>query len=134
VLDVCAAPGAKTTHLAALMGNQGEVVAAEVHPGRAKALQDLCARMGAAASTFSMPTPGSCPPACPHSTGSWSTRRAAASAPCNRGLTSVAGARGEIDALADKQLQLLRAGAEKLQPGGTLVYSVCTISRRRARA
>ena len=38
VLDLCAAPGGKTTHLAALMGGEGEVVAVEVHPGRARAL------------------------------------------------------------------------------------------------
>ena len=38
VLDLCAAPGGKTTHLAALMGDEGEVVAVEVHPGRARTL------------------------------------------------------------------------------------------------
>ena len=38
--------------------------------------------------------------------------------------------RGEIEALAAKQEDLLRAGAACLRPGGTLVYSVCTISRR----
>ena len=40
VLDLCAAPGAKTTHLAALMENDGELVAVERHPGRAAALED----------------------------------------------------------------------------------------------
>ena len=39
VLDLCAAPGGKTTHLAALMGGRGEVVAVERHPGRADALR-----------------------------------------------------------------------------------------------
>ena len=38
VLDLCAAPGAKTTHLAALMEDRGEIVAVERHPGRADAL------------------------------------------------------------------------------------------------
>ncbi len=51
VLDLCAAPGGKTTHLAALMGGAGEVVAVERHPGRARALvRDLRAdarRVGA---------------------------------------------------------------------------------------
>ena len=38
VLDLCAAPGGKTTHLAALMGGEGDIVAVERHPGRARAL------------------------------------------------------------------------------------------------
>src|SRR3954447_3603324 len=47
VLDLCAAPGAKATHAAALMGNRGEVIAVEKHAGRAKALAENCTRLGA---------------------------------------------------------------------------------------
>ena len=47
VLDLCAAPGGKTTHLAALMEDRGEVVAVERHPGRASALERTRARMRA---------------------------------------------------------------------------------------
>src|SRR5204863_2227189 len=47
VLDLCAAPGGKTTHLAALMGGDGEIVAVERHAGRADALRRTAARMGA---------------------------------------------------------------------------------------
>ena len=47
VLDLCAAPGGKTTHLAALMGDAGEIVAVERHPGRAEALKETAERMGA---------------------------------------------------------------------------------------
>src|SRR6185437_2505997 len=47
VLDLCAAPGGKTTHLAALMGDRGEIVAVERHPGRAAALERTAARLRA---------------------------------------------------------------------------------------
>ena len=40
--------------------------------------------------------------------------------------------RGELGELAARQAELLRAGAAALRPGGTLVYSVCTISRAEA--
>ncbi len=44
VLDLCAAPGNKTTHMAALMGDEGEIVAYERHPGRAEAMRRTCER------------------------------------------------------------------------------------------
>ena len=47
VLDLCAAPGAKTTHIAALMRNEGSVVAVERTRGRAEASQENCERLGA---------------------------------------------------------------------------------------
>jgi 16S rRNA (cytosine967-C5)-methyltransferase len=46
VLDLCAAPGGKTTHLAALMRDEGEIVSVERHPARAAALRRTCERMG----------------------------------------------------------------------------------------
>ena len=45
VLDLCAAPGAKTTHLAALAGDDGQLVAVERHAGRADALRRAAERM-----------------------------------------------------------------------------------------
>jgi len=51
VLDLCAAPGAKTTQLAALIGDDGELVAVERHPGRARALQTTLARMHVSCAT-----------------------------------------------------------------------------------
>ncbi len=134
VLDLCAAPGGKTTHLAALMAGEGEVVAVEVHPGRAQALRETCAQMGAEhvrveqidAREFGGPA---------------DFDRVLVDPPCS-GLGTLQARpdlrwqprRAEIADLAAKQAELLRAGAVRLRPGGSLVYSVCTVSRREAEA
>ncbi len=130
VLDLCAAPGGKTTHLAALMGGEGELVAVEVHPGRARALEQTCRQMGADqvrvveadAREFA---------------DERLFHRVLVDPPCS-GLGTLQARpdlrwqprRGQIAALAEKQAQLLRAGAAQLRGGGSLVYSVCTISRQ----
>ena len=128
VLDLCAAPGAKTTHLAALMRGEGELVAVEVHPGRARALEKTCLLMGAEhvrvvqadAREFREPEPFD---------------RVLVDPPCS-GLGTLQARpdlrwqprRGELAQLAARQGELLRAGAARLMAGGTLVYSVCTVS------
>lgn len=132
VLDLCAAPGGKTTHLAALMGAEGDLVAVEVHPGRARALEETCRQMGAVnvrvaqvdAREFSDERPFD---------------RVLVDPPCS-GLGTLQSRpdlrwqprRGEIGELAARQGELLRAGAARLKRGGSLVYSVCTVSRREA--
>ncbi len=46
VLDVCSAPGGKTTHIAELMGNQGEIVARDIHQHKLKLVEENCSRLG----------------------------------------------------------------------------------------
>jgi 16S rRNA (cytosine967-C5)-methyltransferase len=130
VLDLCAAPGAKTTHLAALMENEGEVVAVERHPGRAAALERTCARMNAGCVRVLVGDAAETPGA----TESFSF--VLVDPPCS-GLGTLQSrpdlrwrVRPEsIPELAALQERILGAGAAALAPGGTLVYSVCTISR-----
>jgi 16S rRNA (cytosine967-C5)-methyltransferase len=129
VLDLCAAPGGKTTHLVALMGGIGEVIAVETHPGRARALEGTCERMGVTAVEV-----------CREDGRAFKSERpfdrVLVDPPCS-GLGTLQSRpdlrwqsrRGELKELAAVQSQLLRAGADALAPGGTLVYSVCTISR-----
>jgi 16S rRNA (cytosine967-C5)-methyltransferase len=130
VLDLCAAPGAKTTHLAALIRNQGQLTAIEVHPGRAQALRCTCARMGASCVTVANQDGREIAPEPPK------YDRVLIDPPCS-GLGTLQSRpdlrwqprRAQLQELAAKQLQLLTCGAAQLKPGGTLVYSVCTISR-----
>jgi 16S rRNA (cytosine967-C5)-methyltransferase len=118
VLDVCAAPGGKTTMLG------GEVTAVEIDPGRARELRENVARLGAAnvhvveADATALP---------PELTG---YDRALVDAPCS-GLGVLAqrpDLRWRARPLPELQLALLRSAAERVRPGGTIVYSVCTIN------
>lgn len=128
VLDLCAAPGGKTTHLAALMGDEGEVVAVERHARRAQALSRTCEQMGATSVRVV------CQDGRELDAGEFD--RVLVDPPCS-GLGTLQTRpdlrwqprRGQLAKLAAQQAQLLRAAAGALAPGGTLVYSVCTISR-----
>jgi 16S rRNA (cytosine967-C5)-methyltransferase len=130
VLDLCAAPGAKTTHLAALMGDTGAVVAVERNPRRAAALERTCTRMHASCVRVEA---GDAASASHH--GPFD--RVLVDPPCS-GLGTLQSrpdirwraSPEAIPELAELQGRILRAGAAALGAGGTLVYSVCTISRR----
>lgn len=130
VLDLCAAPGGKTTHLAALMGGEGAVVAVERHPGRADGLRRTCERLRARC--VHVETGDA---AAPRSDGPFDA--VLVDPPCS-GLGTLQGrpdlrwrARPEaIDELSVIQQAILTAGAAALRPGGTLAYATCTISPR----
>jgi 16S rRNA (cytosine967-C5)-methyltransferase len=129
VLDLCAAPGGKTTHLAALMEGRGSVVAVERHPGRADALRRTVGRMGAA-DVVEVRTADA---AGPHEAAAYD--RVLVDPPCSDlgTLASRPDARwrkedGLPERLAAVQAAILHAGADAVRPGGTLVYSTCTIS------
>ena len=118
VLDLCAAPGGKATQLA------GEVTAVEKHPGRARQLEENCARLRASnvrvvqADALELPAELR------------DFDRALVDAPCS-GLGVLASRpdlRWRAQPLPQLQLALLRAAAERVRSGGTIVYAVCTIS------
>src|SRR4051794_21082869 len=125
VLDLCAAPGGKTTHLAAL--GAARVVAVEKHPGRADALRRTAERMGATA--VEVRTADAAEPQEPEAYD-----RVLVDPPCSDlgTLASRPDARwrkaGRPEALAPLQAAILAAGAAAVKHGGTLVYSTCTIS------
>ena len=118
VLDLCAAPGGKATMLA------GDVVAVEANAARARELEENAQRLGAQ-NVRVVCADGRALPA--DLTG---FDRALVDAPCS-GL-GVLDARPDLrwrsEPLPELQLELLRAAAARVKPGGTVVYSVCTIN------
>jgi 16S rRNA (cytosine967-C5)-methyltransferase len=117
VLDLCAAPGGKTSQL------RGDVTAVEIDPNRASELRaNLAALRATNVAVFE--ADGTDLP--PELTG---FDRALVDAPCS-GLGVLAqrpDLRWRATPLPALQLALLRSAAERVKPGGTLVYTVCTI-------
>jgi 16S rRNA (cytosine967-C5)-methyltransferase len=128
VLDLCAAPGGKTTHLAALMDGGGEVLAVERNRRRAGELTRTAARLRAGNVRVEVGD------AAGDRRGAMFDR-VLVDPPCS-GLGTLQ-ARADlrwrvtpaaIGEMARSQAAILAAGADALRPGGVLVYSTCTIS------
>ncbi|MDA8235691.1 MAG: 16S rRNA (cytosine(967)-C(5))-methyltransferase RsmB [Clostridia bacterium] len=130
VIDACSAPGGKTTHLAQLMNNRGTIVALDIHPHKLGLIQDNCHRLGITCVQ-------------PHNLdarqlpGEWKEQAdlVLVDAPCS-GLGVLrrrpdARWRKEaqdLPAIQKLQLEILDGAAQCVKPGGTLVYSTCTIT------
>ncbi|MBK8010071.1 MAG: 16S rRNA (cytosine(967)-C(5))-methyltransferase RsmB [Deltaproteobacteria bacterium] len=126
ILDVCAAPGGKTTHAAERMGNRGRIVATDRHPER-------LARVEAARDRLSL-TAIEVTPVMPERRAQFD--RVLVDAPCS-GLGTLRRhpeirwrlSSDDVRALAKTQATILAEAAEHVRPGGILVYSVCTVTR-----
>jgi 16S rRNA (cytosine967-C5)-methyltransferase len=130
VLDLCAGPGIKTGQIAARMEDRGEVISVENDPERAKEVAEQARRLGLRSVTVIEANAGAAGMAPGFD-------RVLVDPPCSDlgALASRPDARWRkspkaIERLVEEQAVLLRRGVEALRPGGTLVYSTCTISRR----
>jgi 16S rRNA (cytosine967-C5)-methyltransferase len=130
VLDLCAGPGIKTGQIAARMGDRGETISVELDPARAAEVAEQSRRLGLRSVTVVELDAAEVPMAAGFD-------RVLLDAPCSDlgALASRPDARWRkspraIERLAELQSRLLRKAAAALRPGGTLVYSTCTLSRR----
>jgi 16S rRNA (cytosine967-C5)-methyltransferase len=133
ILDLCAAPGGKTTHLAALMGDRGEIVAVERHPQRAKALKAQADRLHASSVRVHV---GDAKEVTVEALGG-RFDRILVDPPCS-GLGTLRthpdlrwrATPQAIEVLRREQEAIVAAARDVLAPGGRLVYSTCTLSPR----
>ena len=130
VLDLCAAPGGKSTQIAALMAGQGLLVCNEPVPSRAQILSRNVERMGVRNAVVVSALPDALAPRFPAFFD-----RILVDAPCSgEGMfRRQPEARDEWDAdsprrCADRQMEILEQAAKMLRPGGTMVYSTCTFN------
>lgn len=128
ILDLCAAPGGKTTLIAQLMENRGTVIAHDNEERRLGLITENCGRLGVncVKVTSAEELRSTVAPA--------AFDRILIDAPCSN--TGVMRRRvelrwrvqsAEVERLRAVQLELLRQAAPWLKPGGTLVYSTCSL-------
>ncbi len=129
ILDLCAAPGGKSTHLAELSGGEALIVATDVSPGRLEVLRQNVERLGTPGITVLAREEAAAPGrANPYDL-------VLVDAPCS-GLGTLRrhpeirwNLKPErIRELAGRQLALLREAAALVRPGGRVVYSTCTFT------
>lgn len=127
VLDLCAAPGGKTTHLAEMMRNTGRIVACDIVPKRLDTVTGLCQRMGVTIFEPAVLKDGTDAPPGPFDA-------ALVDVPCSN--TGVLGRRPEVrwrlhpsefEHLIRLQTKLLFTALDRVKPGGVAVYSTCSI-------
>lgn len=130
VLDLCAAPGGKATHLAMLMANQGLLVANEIHPKRARILAENLERMGVTCAAVLQEEPD-------RLAGRFAGffDRILVDAPCSgegmfRKLPEACDEwnPGAPVSCSLAQREILSAAVSMLRPGGYMLYSTCTFS------
>lgn len=130
ILDLCAAPGGKSTHIAGKMMGEGLLVSNEIIPGRAKILSQNIERMGIANAVVCNETP--------QRLAEFFTEffdKILVDAPCSgegmfrKDETAIKEwSLDNVKMCADRQRMILEQAASMLKPGGVLVYSTCTFS------
>lgn len=133
MLDLCAAPGSKTSHIAILAEDQAWIIACDRHPHRLSTLAATCERMGIkSVDALALDATRELPFVSDRS----GFHRVLVDAPCS-GTGTLRGnpeikwrlSLEDVTVLAQLQLSLLERAASLVTPGGRLVYSTCSIER-----
>jgi len=133
ILDLCAAPGSKSSHIAALAEDNAWIVACDIHPHRLASLGAIARKLGVGSidavaldATQELPI----------TRGAKKFDRVLIDAPCTGTGTLRRNPEikwrlspADVPRMADLQIRLLERGAGMLASGGRLVYSTCSIER-----
>ncbi|WP_293659714.1 16S rRNA (cytosine(967)-C(5))-methyltransferase RsmB [uncultured Phascolarctobacterium sp.] len=131
VIDVCSAPGGKTTHLAQLMQNKGIIYATDIHEHKLKLIEENCQRLGINIIKASVHDAAEFNP-------EWEGLAdcVLVDAPCSglgvlRRRAEARWTKNKLDLKTFPPLQrdILRNAASYVKPGGRLVYSTCTLEQ-----
>lgn len=128
-IDMCAAPGGKTTHIAELMDNRGEVYAFDIHPHKIEIIKKNAERMGISIINAQV--------------GDATDQKAEFMDKCDKVLADVPCSglgiirrkpdikwnKEDISELPEIQYKILETAAGYLKVGGELVYSTCTLNK-----
>ena len=129
VLDICAAPGGKTTHMAQLMNNEGKITACDIHEHKVKLIKQNAERMG-----IDIIEAVQADAEIRNAAFEGKFDKVLADVPCS-GLGIIRRKpdiklKKEENALPDLQYRILENAAGYLKSGGELVYSTCTLNRK----
>lgn len=130
ILDLAAAPGGKSSHIASKLQGQGVLISNEIHPERAKILAENVERMGITNAVVTCAAPDELASRFPATFD-----RIMLDAPCSgegmfrkdpRAITEWSP--GLVDLCVTRQFDILEQAYVMLKPGGTIAYSTCTFN------
>ncbi len=130
ILDLCAAPGGKSTQIAGYLQGEGLLVCNEIHPARAKILSENVERMGVRNACVTNETPTRLSEKFPEYFD-----KILVDAPCSgegmfrkNEVACEEWSPENVELCAERQDEILDCAARMLRPGGRIVYSTCTFS------
>lgn len=131
IIDMCAAPGGKTTHIAELQGDQGKILAFDISKERLLKVKEYCHRLGIKSVSICEKTKEEM-----EKLGENFADKILVDAPCT-GLGTIRRhpdlrwkkEKADIDNCQKLQIEILLEASNLLKTGGALVYSTCTYTR-----
>lgn len=130
IIDMCAAPGGKTTHIAELFGDSGRIIACDIHEHKLKIIENNARRLGLRSIETML-----CDGSVKNESLTGIADRVLCDVPCSgwgiiRRKPDIKLGRSDVSELPPLQRAILDNGAEYVRSGGTLVYSTCTVNKR----